>query len=206
MTTVFLHGLGQTAASWDETIALLPEAGDYRCPELPELLCGKEATYQNLYAALEEYCDAIPGRLTLCGLSLGAVLALDYGIHHPQKLHSLILIAPQYKMPRLLLAVQNLLFRFMPERNFQGLGFNKQDFTRLCTTTGQQDLTKDLPRICCPTLNLCGESDKANRNAAQGLSQRIPHSRLVILPGSGHQVNTDNPQALAQQISSFRER
>ena len=205
MTTVFLHGLGQTAASWDEALALLPEAGDCRCPELPEMLSGKAATYQNLYAALEQFCNALPGQLTLCGLSLGAVLALDYGIHHPQKLRSLILIAPQYKMPRLLLAVQNLLFRFMPERNFQGLGFSKQDFTRLCTTTGQQNLTKGLERICCPTLILCGESDKANRTAAQSLSQRIPHSRLVILPGCGHEVNTDNPPALAREIRSFLE-
>ena len=203
MTTIFLHGLGQTAASWANTIAALPQDWDYRCPELPELLAGKQATYQDLYAALEEYCHAIPGELTLCGLSLGAVLALDYGIRHPEKLHSLILIAPQYQMPRALLALQNLLFRFMPEKNFQGLGFGKQDFTLLCTTTGQQNLTAGLPRICCPALILCGESDKANKKAARGLSQAIQGSRLAIIPNAGHQLNTDAPQALAKEIQAF---
>ena len=35
--------------------------------------------------------------LNLCGLSLGAVLALNYAIDFPKKVNSLILIAPQYE-------------------------------------------------------------------------------------------------------------
>ena len=34
MTTVFLHGLGQTGASWNETIALLPNENVCLCPNL----------------------------------------------------------------------------------------------------------------------------------------------------------------------------
>ena len=53
MINVFLHGLGQTGASWEKTISLLPEDGDCRCPELSQLLGGKQASFQNLYAGLE---------------------------------------------------------------------------------------------------------------------------------------------------------
>lgn len=206
MTIVFLHGLGQAAASWDNTIALLPRDGDYRCPELPALLSGKEATYHNLYTGLEAYCQAIPGQLTLCGLSLGGVLALDYAQRHPERIHSLILIAAQYQMPRALLALQNLIFRFMPEEKFQGLGFGKQDFITLCATTGKQNLSKGLCRLPCPTLVLCGETDQPNRKASRGLAKQIPHSQFFLIPDSGHTVNTDNPQALAQAIVSFLEK
>lgn len=203
MTTVFLHGLGQTSTSWKKTISLLPEDGDCRCPELSQLLGGKQASFQNLYAGLEAYCSKIPGTFCLCGLSLGGVLALQYAADHPEKLHSLVLIGAQYRSPKLLLALQNLVFRFMKDESFQSLGYSKEDFIRLCKTTGQVDLTARLSGICCPTLVLCGEDDKPNKKAALGLSKSIPGSELHFISDSGHQVNLDNPRGLADLLQDF---
>lgn len=203
MTILFLHGLGQTPQDWQSVLSRLPREWDCRCPSLPELLGGKPVCYQEAYGALEEYCNGISGKFCLCGLSLGAELALDYAIHHGQRLHSLVLIAAQYRMPRFLLAMQNVLFRFMPEENFQELGFRKQDFIRLCATTGEQDFSRNLSGISCPALILCGEKDSANRKAALGLSRGIPGSRLIIVPQSGHEVNKDTPEALAEMLRDF---
>ena len=167
------------------------------------MLRGKEVTYESLYSAVEAYCSGIEGKFCLCGLSLGAELALDYAIHHSERLHSVVLIACQYKMPKLLLALQNVLFRFMPEENFQGLGFSKQEFTRLCSTTGKQNFSKGLEKINCPSLILCGEKDSANKEACRQLSQKLPGSTLMILPDSGHEVNKDTPEQLAQLLRDF---
>ena len=203
MTTVFLHGLGQTGASWNEAIALLPNENVCLCPNLSELLVGKQATFQNLYAGFESYCDRISGTFCLCGLSLGGVLALQYAANHPQRLNSLILMGAQYRSPKLLLAIQNLIFRFMKESNFQGLGFGKDDFIRLCATTGQVNLTAALPGIPCPTLVLCGENDSPNKKAARGLSRGIPGSKLVFIPQAGHELNKDCPEKLADILQKF---
>lgn len=203
MTTVFLHGLGQTGASWNETIALLPNENVCLCPDLSELLVGKQATFQNLYAGFESYCDRISGTFCLCGLSLGGVLALQYAANHPQRLNSLILMGAQYRSPKLLLAIQNLIFRFMKESNFQGLGFGKDDFIRLCATTGQVNLTAALPGIPCPTLVLCGENDSPNKKAARGLSRGIPGSKLIFIPQAGHELNKDCPEKLADILQKF---
>ena len=203
MTTVFLHGLGQTGASWNETIALLPNENVCLCPNLSELLVGKQATFQNLYAGFESYCDRISGTFCLCGLSLGGVLALQYAANHPQRLNSLILMGAQYRSPKLLLAIQNLIFRFMKESNFQGLGFGKDDFIRLCATTGQVNLTAALPGIPCPTLVLCGENDSPNKKAARGLSRGIPGSKLIFIPQAGHELNKDCPEKLADILQKF---
>lgn len=203
MTTVFLHGLGQTGASWNETIALLPNENVCLCPNLSELLVGKQATFQNLYAGFESYCDRISGTFCLCGLSLGGVLALQYAANHPQRLNSLILMGAQYRSPKLLLAIQNLIFRFMKESNFQGLGFGKDDFIRLCATTGQVNLTAALPGIPCPTLVLCGENDSPNKKAVLGLSRGIPGSKLVFIPQAGHELNKDCPEKLADILQEF---
>ena len=203
MTIVFLHGLGQTAASWTDTIANLPGDWDCRCPELPGLLDGEQPTYDRLYQGLENYCAALPGPFVLCGLSLGGVLALDYAQRNPERVSRLILIAAQYHTSKALLALQNLMFRFMPESQFQGLGFSKKDFMALCATTGRQNLSKGLSTLPCPTLVLLGETDKPNRKAAQGLAHQIPNSQLLMIPDSGHTVNTDNPRTLAQVITAF---
>ena len=48
-----------------------------------------------MYAAFCDYCGGFSQSLNLCGLSLGAVLALNYAIDFPQRVNSLILFAPQ---------------------------------------------------------------------------------------------------------------
>ena len=64
------------------------------------MLEGKSATYKELYSAFSSECDKVNDEIVLCGLSLGAVLALNYAIDHPDKVKSLVLIAAQYKMPQ----------------------------------------------------------------------------------------------------------
>lgn len=204
MTTVFLHGLGQTPKSWDNVIGLPPMDEDTRCPDLMGLLNGKEANYQNLYAVFSAYCDALPGKLRLCGLSLGGVLALQYAIERPDRLDSLVLIGAQYRPPKGLLMLQNLIFRFMPEKTFQGIGLGKKDFLSLCRSMMDIDLSRELKSIPCPTLVLCGENDSANKKAALGLSHGIPGSRLMFLPQAGHEVNKDNSEKLAEILRGFR--
>ena len=36
MKYVFLHGMGQNAASWEKTISFLPEGTEAACPELSD--------------------------------------------------------------------------------------------------------------------------------------------------------------------------
>ena len=61
MKYVWVHGLGQTSGSWNKTILLLGPQ-DAICPNLAELIRGKEATYRNLYEAFSAVCDAQTNR------------------------------------------------------------------------------------------------------------------------------------------------
>lgn len=58
----------------------------------------------------------------ICGLSLGSIIALQYTIENLEKVKSLLLIGTQYKMPKILLNFQNLIFKFMPNNIFKELG------------------------------------------------------------------------------------
>lgn len=206
MQRVFLHGLGQTGKSWSGTVGKLRAAGPCICPDLAKILRGQEAAYQNLYEAVSAVCDQTDGKIDLCGLSLGGVLALNYAIERPKKVNSLALIAPQYKMPEKTLRVQNFVFRFMPEAAFQQTGFGKEALIRLCGTMMKLDFSGSLSKITCPVLVIYGEKDSVNRRAAVKLAGILADAELREIPGAGHEVNVDMPEKLSEVLDSFYSR
>ncbi len=198
MKYIYLHGLGQTPDSWNRVLGYLNAPTNSICPDLAKLVHGREAKYSDLYAAFSALCDTIEDDLTLCGLSLGSVLALNYAIDHPERVKALVLIAPQYKMPRTLLKLQNLLFHFMPKSAFSQTGFQKADFIRLCRSMAELDFSRSLRKVTCPTLILCGEHDRANQKAARMLACLLKNAQFQRVPGAGHEVNVDAPERLAE--------
>lgn len=199
MRYVYAHGLGQSADSWKRDGA--PKESVF--VDLAQLLQGKEADYNALYAAFSAVCDEQEGQIVLCGLSVGGVLALNYAIDHPQKVRALALIAAQYKMPKLLLKMQNVLFRCMPKAAFARTGFGKSDFLRLCGSMVQLDFSGTLQSVACPALIVCGEKDSANRKASAALARRLPNAVYQEIAGAGHEVNTQAPNRLGQVLAEF---
>ena len=202
MEAVFLHGLGQGPSAWEGVVSGLPDvAAD--CPDLFALAEGDMPDYPALCRGILEYCGKKEPPLHLCGLSLGAVLALHYALDHPERVGSLVLIAGRSRMPGTLLKLQGLLFRLMGEKSFQETGVSKAGAIALTASMAQLDFRQRLGRIRCPTLILCGERDGANRREAAALAGGIPGAGLAILPGAGHEANRDAPEALAEALRQF---
>jgi pimeloyl-ACP methyl ester carboxylesterase len=61
----------------------------------------------------------------------------------------------------------------------------------------------DLPRIELPTLVVVGEEDEAFRRAAEVMASRLPRARQVVIPGAGHVVTLEAPEALNGALLSF---
>ena len=203
MKQIYLHGLGQTGESWGKVIEAIGSSEECVVPNLTELVKGEKADYPELYAAFCEICNKIDGKVMLCGLSLGGVMALNYAIDHPEKVQGLVLIAAQYRMPKMLLKLQNVLFRLMSESSFQQMGFSKRDFISLCSTMAVLDFSASLDKVSCPTIVICGEKDSANKKAATELAGRIPHAELQMISGAGHEINTEVPEKLAELLQEF---
>lgn len=204
MTTLFLHGLGQNVDVWRPTIDLLPMREDaVSCPDLVRLMQTSGPAFEDLYRAFSEQCAKAEAPLHLCGLSLGAELALQYTLEHPERVRSLVLIAAQAKMPKTLLKMQNMVFFCMPKVSFAKMGLEKRALIQLTRSMCRLDFHEKLPRIQCPVLVLCGEKDKANKRAAKQIAQRLPLSQLHFVPQAGHEVNVDAPQALAERLQAF---
>ncbi len=200
MKYILLHGMGQNASSWDKTISYLPDTAETVCPELSNFFSEGNCNYSELYSLFCRYCNRFPEPLDLCGLSLGAVLALNYAVDFPHRVSSLILIAPQYNMPKFLLKVQNVLFKFIPESQFKDIDLKKKDVITLTNSMMDIDFTNSLNNVNCPVVIICGEKDNVNKKAAIKLARELPNAKFITISNSGHEVNLDNPQGLANAM------
>ena len=84
-----------------------------------------EISYSQILGDLEQRYSEVKEPLRICGLSLGALLAIDFAIRHEEKVDSLVLIGAQYKVPSLLIDFQNLIFGCMPNKVFESMGLSK---------------------------------------------------------------------------------
>ena len=205
MEHIFVHGLGQDSKSWDYLIKKLNLVNDISTPDLSKIVLNKELNYQNLYNSFYDICEERKEQVHLCGLSLGAILCMNYAIENPERVASLILIAPQYKIPKMLFKIQNAIFKLMPKSMFANMGFSKKDTLSLTKSMTNLNFTKGLESINCPTLILCGEKDSANLKASRELVKLIPQSKFFTVSDSKHEVNIDNPDSLAMFINEFHD-
>ncbi len=202
MGRVFIHGLGQTPDSWHATLSYMEEK-EYVCLDLMECVHNQKVSYGNLYKAFSKLCDKMDGPIDLCGLSLGGVLALNYAIEKPEKVKTLVLIAAPYKMPKMLLKLQNICFRFMPESMFQQMGFERREYIDLCKSMMELDFSEQLDQIACPVMIICGEKDRANGKACKKLAMILNNARMEIISGAGHEVNVEAPDQLGRLLKQF---
>jgi pimeloyl-ACP methyl ester carboxylesterase len=69
----------------------------------------------------------------------------------------------------------------------------------------EADLRKVLPRIQVPTLLLYGDADRRSppEGVARDLHAKIPGSRLVVMPGVGHQCDMEASGRFNAEVRSF---
>ncbi|OGA48799.1 MAG: hypothetical protein A3G24_19745 [Betaproteobacteria bacterium RIFCSPLOWO2_12_FULL_62_13] len=72
------------------------------------------------------------------------------------------------------------------------------------STIACADITADIPRIACPTLVITTEeSGLASVEQTRAWQQRIPNSRLLVLPGNSYHVAASDPERCAQATLEF---
>ena len=195
MKTIFLHGLGQTAQDWEEVIRQTA-LSEVDCPELFSLSEG-EITYFGIRNGLEKRYADITEPFCICGLSLGALLALDYAIRHNEQVAALVLIGVQYKVPSLLIDFRILFFAVCPIKLLMIWVCPKNDVIRLAHSMRSLDFRSGLKDIKCPVTISAEKKDRANLKASRQLAELLSQSKLRIVPGAAHELNKCAPEAIA---------
>jgi 3-oxoadipate enol-lactonase len=223
---LFLHGLGMAHRMWTPQLEALCSEFHVLAIDLPGFALSKThgrfsfaLAAQAITEVIEQHCQ---GKAHICGLSLGAMVALEVINKTPQCVQSLMLSAGQMYVPKPLMLFQRIVFTLLsekqllkslsssiPQRNLQQAALEdllltgKQGCLDAMNQASQADFRKALATIGQPTLILCGEADRPNLPAANAMHQKILKSELQIIPNAGHIWNLEQPEEFNIRIKNF---
>lgn len=203
---MFLHALGAWPASWDAQVRSLPEDFAGVAPQIPGVTeAGTEpfdlrVAASGLLAVLDERGVE---RAHLCGLSLGAMVATQLAIDHPNRVASLVLSGSQIAPNPTMMAVQRIVIRLLPRRVATRFGLTKVGWLAVLRALANVDFRPRLHEIGVPTLVLCGSRDVANLPAARVLAATVPGAELRVVRGAGHEWNVQMPDRFNAVIGDF---
>ena len=201
-----LHGLGQTPQSWQDQVTAMPAGFKAVAPWLRGLRPGRaqefsvEGAADDVLALLNQHGVE---QMSLVGVSLGAMVALDAAIRSPETVSHLVLAAGQVNPPRSVMRMQRLVFSMVPAKRLASMGVEKKRFLQALDQAATIDYRSRLGLVTARTLVIVGADDKANLTAARDLAAGIPGARLEVLRGVGHQPNVENPEAFNALVWPF---
>lgn len=81
---------------------------------------------------------------------------------------------------------------------------NDEDYAKLCEALGSYDARPELGGIQVPVLMISGELDPgATPEMGKAVSDEIPRSTQVVIPGVSHQAATEAPLEVARSLIDF---
>jgi len=201
-----LHGLGQTPQSWQDQVTAMPSGFKAVAPWLRGLRPGRaqefsvEGAADDVLALLNQHGVE---QMSLVGVSLGAMVALDAAVRSPGNVSHLVLAAGQVNPPKSVMRMQRLVFSMVPAKRLASMGVEKRRFLQALDQAATIDYRSRLGQVTARTLVVVGADDKANLTAARDLAAGIPGARLEVIPGVGHQPNVEDPAAFNALVWPF---
>ena len=216
---VLLHGLGTGPGAWRPQVEAFGSSTRVLTPRLSlDERFTVEAEAARIRNALEPDVS-----VDVCGLSLGALVALRMALDDPSRVHRLALCAGFAALPWPLALLQAVLgastalvpSRVLREQLVASVPKPEREIARRETAWLERrglraafregrrfDVRHELDRLTMPVLVLVGERDRANRRLSRALAERLG-GELCIVRGAGHLVNLDAPEAFNQALRSF---
>lgn len=164
-------------------------------------------------------------KLHLVGLSMGGRIARNVALHYPDRLLSLTLIS---STPGFDALSAEGVKRFVTERRSRtpqslqqliGSRASRAAYTELLDSVSRiheisyqktleasvaQDRAAPIEKISVPTLVIAGEEDTVYPpELAREMARRIPGAELLMLEGTGHLANLEQPERFNTAVQNF---
>jgi pimeloyl-ACP methyl ester carboxylesterase len=226
---VLIHGAGGSQLSWPPQIRRL-NGQRVLAIDLPGHGKSEGAGRQEIseYALdIIAFMKALKLRgAVIVGHSMGSAIALTLAVHYPKQVLGLGLLGSGAIL-RVAPAILNLTANARTFSNAVELvinhSFSGQADSRLKEISIKQmsemrapvlhgdflacnafNILDDLPRIQTRTLILCGEQDEMTPpKFSEALRDSIPGAQLEIVPGTGHMLMLEQPEAVAKSLEQF---
>ena len=214
---VLIHGLSGSRRWWRSNLPALERLGTVYVVELvgfgsvrrrQRALSMKDAA-----ALVSEWMDHLNLQdAAVIGHSMGGQIALRVAALQPERVSRLVLAAASGLLRRAWWQVAALLpqamrqgkLNFVPTILADGARAGLPNLVRSSRDLLQDDVTGLLPQITQPTLVIWGEHDVLlPPDLGRALSAGIARSRWVLLPGAGHVLMVDAPEAFNREVTAF---
>jgi len=233
---VFINPLGGDYRVWDRVV---PEfMNDYSIVRYDQRGHGLSDCPPGPYS-LRDFASDLAGLLAyldleevyIVAVSIGGMIALEFAIHHPEKVKGMVLGDTAAKIGELkywqerINAIQAngigsvseaVLSRWFSPSYKENhpedyTGYHHmltrmpvEGYTASCAALGSGDLREDVKKIQTRTLVVCGEEDSATPpDLVRTLSDALPNSRFELIKDCGHNPSIERPLKMAHIIKEF---
>ncbi len=191
---LFIHGIGDTAATWSPAMSMLEHRhtvvsfdlighGDSPVPDEPS-----EYTRDRTLEDIDEIIADLGRAPILVGHSLGGYLALAHAATRPGASAGIIVLntGPGYRDPE-----KREAWNARSRRNAHRFGVVPQAAELNLQADGI--VMESLPEMDIPTLFLAGTADRPEyAMAGQYLERKMPNCRFVQIDGGGHAMHEES--------------
>jgi pimeloyl-ACP methyl ester carboxylesterase len=213
---VLVHGLSGSRLWWRKNLPALSQ--EFRVYTVDLVGFGGSRRQRVLplvesAALLSDWMKSLElGEPRLVGHSMGAHIALHVVTLKQARIAALVLVAASalvrgawWKLAtRLPRAGLNGALDFLPTLAFDALRAGPRNLLRATQEILRDDPGAHLAEVRVPTLLVWGERDViVPRDLGEQLQRSIPGSRLVVIPGAGHNVMYDRPQDFNRTVIPF---
>jgi pimeloyl-ACP methyl ester carboxylesterase len=160
-------------------------------------------------------------KAVIAGHSLGGFMSLAFHVRYPERVKALVLqgCGPGYRSDVSRAAwnerAENRA-RSLEEGGLAVLGGGSEVGISIQASAGGLALAArgilsqvdarvidSLPSIAVPVLIIVGDGDTNYLNGSNYMASRIPDAVDVVVPGAGHGVNVDQPEAVNEALGQF---
>jgi 3-oxoadipate enol-lactonase len=219
-----LHGLVDRLEIWDHLVSPLAARGrvirmDQRGHGGSEAPMGPYRR-EDLAADVVSVLESVGSERTLLlGHSMGGIVSMATALAHPDRVAGLVLIGTASQCSekvarwyeRIAVAgeregtagIAREIYGSESRRSVTGDGQGIAHVTRMLKSLYEEPLTPRLSEIRCPTLLIVGEKDPMGPKASGILADALPAAHLEVVPGCGHWVHVERPEAVLEAFDAW---
>ncbi|MCB2227994.1 MAG: alpha/beta hydrolase [Desulfarculaceae bacterium] len=226
-TLLCVHGSGGRGAEFLPMLELLGGAANAAAIDLPghgETPGPGRSEVADYVAWLAAFLEAGPIKPVLLGNSLGGAIALGMALSRPELLSGIVSWGSGARLRVLPKIIDGLAHDFEPTVEYLAqMAFAdatdpalKEQGRREMALTAPEVLHGDysacdrfdvmarLGEIALPCLVVCGDGDKLTPlKYSQYLAANIAGAKLAVIPGAGHLIHAEQPEAGARALADF---
>ena len=232
---LFLHGIRGNRGNWTRQLDFFSRQG-FKAAAWDARGYGQSADYDGALQFETHFTGDVlrvaehfkAAKMHLVGLSMGGRIARNFALHHPERLHSLVLASTNPGFDAL---SPEGVKRFVTERRTakpEGLrkllgsraragayeellesvsSIHEASYQKTLEASVAQDRFAPIEDIRVPTLVIAGDEDTVYPpSMAKDMARRIPGAELQLMRGVGHLGNLEQPDEFNQAVLQFLKR